>query len=300
MRIGYARSSDSIGVLSVLLIPTCTAARPGAARARALSAAERLVERPAGAAEGDVVHRPLPLRRHVDAGVAERGEDRVGDALRHLHVARGHRGRPRGVRPRSRSGSTSSIARAMPSFVGTSSSSSVRSTNTAAARVTASGQFTLPAHLRRRAGEVEHAACRRAPRARPRPARRRRSRRRPRARRSRGRAGRLERRERAPARGARRSRAARRTPRRARAAPARAASARQPVAPAAHAASCAREIAAPLVRRAHVGEHQRAGRPRPVAPRAHEAHRRNDRVLPAPAPWRPAACCPGLMPPTSA
>ena len=42
------------------------------------------------------------------------------------------------------SGASSSIARAMPSFVGTSSSSSVRSTNTAAARVTASGQFTFP------------------------------------------------------------------------------------------------------------------------------------------------------------
>jgi len=44
-----------------------------------------------------------------------------------------------------RLGSTRVIARAMPSLVGTSSSSNVRNAKTAAARVTAAGQFTLPA-----------------------------------------------------------------------------------------------------------------------------------------------------------
>ena len=48
------------------------------------------------------------------------------------------------------SGAAMSIARAMPAFVGTSSSSRVRSTNTAADRVTAIGQFTFP----RAIGEV--------------------------------------------------------------------------------------------------------------------------------------------------
>ena len=45
------------------------------------------------------------------------------------------------------SGMTRSSARAMPSFVGTSCLSSVRNTNTAAARVTEAGQFTLPATI---------------------------------------------------------------------------------------------------------------------------------------------------------
>ena len=70
---------------------------PVASRARALPAAECLVKGPSRAAEGDVVHRALSLRGDVDSRVAERGEDGVGDALRHFDVARCHGRRPRRV-----------------------------------------------------------------------------------------------------------------------------------------------------------------------------------------------------------
>src|SRR3954451_3226560 len=54
------------------------AAGPIRGRARALSAADRLVVREAVAAERDVVHRPLSLRRDVDR-LAERAHDAVDD-----------------------------------------------------------------------------------------------------------------------------------------------------------------------------------------------------------------------------
>ena len=54
------------------------AAGPIRGRARALSAADRLVVREAVAAERDVVHRPLSLRRDVDR-LAERAHDDVDD-----------------------------------------------------------------------------------------------------------------------------------------------------------------------------------------------------------------------------
>jgi hypothetical protein len=64
-------------------------------RAGALTAADRLVVREVVAAEGDVVHRPLALRRNVDR-LAQREEDDVGDPARGLNVA----GRDRGRRSR--------------------------------------------------------------------------------------------------------------------------------------------------------------------------------------------------------
>src|SRR5213076_3180999 len=56
--------------------------RPVGVSARALAAADRLVVREAVAAEGDVVHRALPLR-----AIADRAEEHVDDAGRGLGVA---------------------------------------------------------------------------------------------------------------------------------------------------------------------------------------------------------------------
>src|SRR6185436_8437478 len=63
---------------------------------RALSAADRLVVREAVVSQGDVVHRPLALRRHLDCAT-ERAHDDVDDARRRLDVAGGDGGGRAGV-----------------------------------------------------------------------------------------------------------------------------------------------------------------------------------------------------------
>jgi len=73
-------------------IATCTADGPSASGQAPWPPPIVLVVREAVAAEGDVVHRPLALRRDVDRP-AQREEDDVGDPARGLDVAGGDRGR---------------------------------------------------------------------------------------------------------------------------------------------------------------------------------------------------------------
>ena len=69
------------------------AGRAVATAGRALPAAERLVVRPGGRPDHDVVHRPLALRRDVGR-LGEREQDGVGDPLARLDVAGDDRGGP--------------------------------------------------------------------------------------------------------------------------------------------------------------------------------------------------------------
>ena len=187
----------------------------------------------------------------------------------------------------------------MPSFVGTSSRSSVRSTNTAAARVTASGQFTLP----RTCGDVPAKSSMQPIASRtqtpprsvtgssvtPSPSRV------SVARPLRSPSARI-----AALRAARRVvDAARRPAAATRSRPSRAMSARKPCAPAAHAASCARRSP-----RRSSGVRTFARITASMSSSSIAAARRDapaaGSVPPARAPSHPAACCPGLIPPTSA
>ena len=59
--------------------------------ARALAAAECFIKRPSGTAKGDVVHRALPLRRHGNTGVGERGKEEIAHPLRRLDISGGDR-----------------------------------------------------------------------------------------------------------------------------------------------------------------------------------------------------------------
>src|SRR5688572_15315092 len=68
--------------------PDVDRVRPGAACTGSLPAAYRSIEGPAGAAEGNVVHRPLTLRRYLDTGVGQRCKDGVRDPRRHLDIPR--------------------------------------------------------------------------------------------------------------------------------------------------------------------------------------------------------------------
>ena len=76
-------------------------ARAVRVRARALPAADRLVVGEPRVAERDVVHRPLPLRRHGH-GLAERAHDDVDDPAGRLDVAGRDRARRARVDERAR------------------------------------------------------------------------------------------------------------------------------------------------------------------------------------------------------
>ena len=99
-RSGNSRSSASIGVFSVLLIATCTRARPVGVRARALAAAERLVVGEALVAEREVVHRALSLRAAERARARGRRRARRSPRCRRRPLRRAARSArcPRGAR----------------------------------------------------------------------------------------------------------------------------------------------------------------------------------------------------------